>query len=85
MPAAQLVQKDAPVSLNVPASQVRHKEELLAPSALPKVPAGQPVHDDAPVALYEPAAQERQEDALKMLYFPAVHCKQSALPPAMAP
>ena len=50
VPAAQLVQLDAPAAEYVPAPQVWHVADDVAPDTAEKVPAAQFVQVDAPAA-----------------------------------
>ena len=67
LPAAQLVQRDAPLPLYFPATQVEQVPMEVAPVMLLALPAAQFMQEDAPLPLYFPAPQSLQDAQPELL------------------
>ena len=67
LPAAQLVQEDAPLPLYFPTPQVEQVLLEVARVAALALPAAQLVQEDAPLLLYFPAPQSLQDAQPELL------------------
>jgi hypothetical protein len=79
LPAAQLVQNEAPAAEYVPATQLPQSVALVFASEPENLPAAQSVQTEAPAAEYVPASQLVQtvDPALDAAYFPVSQERQA--------